>query len=242
MPISWEAYASRGSFIVRAALCDPSLLYAAAARRARRARARTPTPTRDHHGDRDARPRRRPQTPTQTPTETPASPTSDARHQHADAVPLAGGDRRRDAHAPRHRARPRRRRPPRPPRTRKRTRSGKRAKNGKSAKGCVTTKSSTSTRGCDKAQPVAREEAARDTPVPTRPLTRSDGTPAPTNPGYSLASPRPGSRSACRTSSSTSSGSRRSCSRSTRPPACSTACAGRSWPRSTRSRPTTAAT
>ena len=49
-------------------------------------------------------------------------------------------------------------------------------------------------------------------------------------------------RSACRTSSSTSSGSRRSCSRSTRPPASSTASAGRSWPRSTRSRPTTAAT
>ena len=49
-------------------------------------------------------------------------------------------------------------------------------------------------------------------------------------------------RSASRTSSSTSSGSRRSCCRSTRPPASSTACAGRSWPRSTRSRPTTAAT
>ena len=49
-------------------------------------------------------------------------------------------------------------------------------------------------------------------------------------------------RSACRTSSSTSSASRRSCSRSTRPPASSTACAGRSWPRSTRSRPTTGAT
>ena len=37
-------------------------------------------------------------------------------------------------------------------------------------------------------------------------------------------------RSACRTSSSTSSGFRRSCSRSTRPPACSTASAGRSSP------------
>ena len=49
-------------------------------------------------------------------------------------------------------------------------------------------------------------------------------------------------RSACRTSSSTSSASRRSCCRSTRPPASSTACAGRSWPRSTRSRPTTGAT
>ena len=49
-------------------------------------------------------------------------------------------------------------------------------------------------------------------------------------------------RSASRTSSSTSSGSRRSCSRSTRPPASSTACAGRSSRRSTRSRPTTAAT
>ena len=48
--------------------------------------------------------------------------------------------------------------------------------------------------------------------------------------------------SASRTSSSTSSGSRPSSSRSTRPPASSTACAGRSWRRSTRSRPTTAAT
>ena len=49
-------------------------------------------------------------------------------------------------------------------------------------------------------------------------------------------------RSACRTSSSRSSGSRPSCFRSTRPPASSTACAGRSSRRSTRSRPTTAAT
>ena len=49
-------------------------------------------------------------------------------------------------------------------------------------------------------------------------------------------------RSACRTSSSTSSGFLPSCSRSTRPPACSTASAGRSSPASTRSRPTTAAT
>ena len=48
--------------------------------------------------------------------------------------------------------------------------------------------------------------------------------------------------SASRTSSSRSSASRRSCCRSTRPPASSTACAGRCWPRSTRSRPTTAAT
>ena len=49
-------------------------------------------------------------------------------------------------------------------------------------------------------------------------LTTSTGTPAPTNPSYSLATPGR-LRSACRTSSSTSSGSRPSCSRSTRPPA-----------------------
>ena len=54
--------------------------------------------------------------------------------------------------------------------------------------------------------------------------------------------PRPGSGRRSRTSSSTSSGSRPSCFRSTRPPAPSTASAGRSWRRSTRSRPTTAAT
>ena len=48
--------------------------------------------------------------------------------------------------------------------------------------------------------------------------------------------------SVSRASLSTSSGSRRSCSRSTRPPACSTACGGRSSRRSTRSRPTTGAT
>ena len=53
----------------------------------------------------------------------------------------------------------------------------------------------------------------------------------------------PGPRgSASRTSSSRSSGSRRSCSRSTRPRGSSTGSAGRSSPRSTRSRPTTAAT
>ena len=49
-------------------------------------------------------------------------------------------------------------------------------------------------------------------------------------------------RRGCRTSSSASSGCRRSCCRSTRRRGSSTASAGRSWPRSTRSRPTTAAT
>ena len=49
-------------------------------------------------------------------------------------------------------------------------------------------------------------------------------------------------RRGCRTSSSASSGCRRSCCRSIRPPGSSTASAGRCWRRSTRSRPTTAAT
>ena len=85
-------------------------------------------------------------------------------------------------------------------------------------------------RAKDKVDETVRDRGQNPTARPTRP-TR------PTR------SPRPGPRvSACRTSSSTSSASRRSCSRSTRPPASSTACAGRSWPRSTRSRPTTAAT
>ena len=57
--------------------------------------------------------------------------------------------------------------------------------------------------------------------------------------------PRPARRrrrSGCRTSSSRSSGSRRSCCRSTRPRAPSTGSRGRCWRRSTRSRPTTGAT
>ena len=54
--------------------------------------------------------------------------------------------------------------------------------------------------------------------------------------------PRPRSASAYRTSSSASSASRPSCFRSTRPPERSTASAGKCSRRSTRSRPTTAAT
>ena len=90
-------------------------------------------------------------------------------------------------------------------------------------------------------RPRARGAQASVDALPARAAT-IDGTPTLDNPTFSLAHARRRARSACRTSSSTSSASRPSCSRSTRPPASSTACAGRSWPRSTRSRPTTAAT
>ena len=77
----------------------------------------------------------------------------------------------------------------------------------------------------------------------TRPARPSGRTAPPPPPTPVTRSPPPARlRSASRTSSSTSSASRPSSSPSTRPPASSTACAGRSSPRSTRSRPTTAAT
>ena len=75
-----------------------------------------------------------------------------------------------------------------------------------------------------------RDDASADTRARAR-TTRPTRSPSPAPP-----------RSASRTSSSTASGSRRSCCRSTRPRARSTASAGSCWPRSTRSRPTTAAT
>ena len=75
-----------------------------------------------------------------------------------------------------------------------------------------------------------------------RRAAQPDGTPTLGNPTLLAGAPGPGADRRARTSSSTSSASRRSCCRSTRPPASSTASAGRSWPRSTRSRPTTAAT
>ena len=91
-------------------------------------------------------------------------------------------------------------------------------------------------------QPEAgRQERRR--PRRRRPPRNADGSPTPLEQPDRLARHSPARRrSASRTSSSTSSASRPSCSRSTRPPASSTASAGRSWRRSTRSRPTTGAT
>ena len=89
-------------------------------------------------------------------------------------------------------------------------------------------------RGRDQGRQASTSTATtrRATPTARRPST--------TRPSRSRCRAR--RASACRTSSSRSSASRRSCCRSTRPPASSTACAGRCSPRSTRSRPTTAAT
>jgi murein DD-endopeptidase MepM/ murein hydrolase activator NlpD len=69
----------------------------------------------------------------------------------------------------------------------------KRAKNADEGEGCI----STSTSGCDsdKLRGDHRVEAPpapkKTTPVPARPLTRSNGTPAPSNPTVSLATPGP---------------------------------------------------
>ena len=89
-------------------------------------------------------------------------------------------------------------------------------------------------------RPTSRPTARAPAPATPRPRTRTARRRSRTPRSRSR---RPAPRaSACPTSSSRSSASRRSCSRSTRPRGSSTACAGRSWPRSTRSRPTTAAT
>ena len=96
-------------------------------------------------------------------------------------------------------------------------------------------------RGPDRrARAAGRDARARRSTRPTRPATRTARRRSTTRPSRWPSRAPPASAS--RTSSSRSSASRPSCSRSTRPPASSTACAGRSWPRSTRSRPTTAAT
>ena len=88
-----------------------------------------------------------------------------------------------------------------------------------------------------------RVQGGRQARGPGRPscATRRFADPAQPRLRRRAARARPSPR-ACRTSSSASSGCRSSCCRSTRRPGSSTACAGRSWPRSTRSRPTTAAT
>ena len=80
----------------------------------------------------------------------------------------------------------------------------KRAKNADQAEGCLDAsssskkaKTSTSTSGCDSAKLRGdhRVEAPpapkKTTPLPARPLTRSNGTPAPSNPTVSLATPGP---------------------------------------------------
>jgi murein DD-endopeptidase MepM/ murein hydrolase activator NlpD len=66
----------------------------------------------------------------------------------------------------------------------------KRAKknNVDSAEGCL---SSTSSRGCKKVEPVKHEPQPTVPKVPTRPLTRSNGTPTASNPTVSLATPGP---------------------------------------------------
>jgi hypothetical protein len=98
-----------------------------------------------------------------------------------------------------------------------------------------------STGGGTDREETTEERDARERRDPRSRYRAPDGQPTMANPTLSVADIG-AAPSACRTSSSTSSASRRSCSRSTRRPASSTASAGRSWRRSTRSRPTTAAT
>ena len=172
------------------------------------------------------------ETPTPTPTPT-ATPTP--RRRPSDAR------RRRPPHARAPPSRPAR--PRRPPRARE---QGRRTERRQAASRPLADRSEHARpehRGARPASSRSRPRTSRATtstsPNPTR---NTDGSPTLDNPTVSLAEPGARAASASRTSSSRSSASRRSCSRSTRPPASSTACAGRSWPRSTRSRPTTAAT
>jgi murein DD-endopeptidase MepM/ murein hydrolase activator NlpD len=71
----------------------------------------------------------------------------------------------------------------------------KRAQNADDAEGCITsgtsTKSSTSSRGCKKVEPLAGDHQVTLPAVPTRPLTRSNGSPTTSNPTMSLATPGP---------------------------------------------------
>jgi murein DD-endopeptidase MepM/ murein hydrolase activator NlpD len=72
----------------------------------------------------------------------------------------------------------------------------KRAKNADDAEGCLssstaTKKTSTSSRGCKKVEPLAGDHHLTVPKLPTRPLTRSNGSPTPSNPTVSLATPGP---------------------------------------------------
>ena len=93
------------------------------------------------------------------------------------------------------------------------------------------------------AEPEAEEEAGAHRPDGRNPLRNPDGSPTRTNPGFFDALPGPLDRNRRpELRDPQVPRARSSCCRSTRPPASSTASAGRSSPRSTRSRPTTAAT
>src|SRR4051794_13593053 len=102
-----------------------------------------------------------------SPTDTPAAAPTAAPTSGTTATPAATA-------APKHRHK-----------SRKPTK-----KNSQSAKGCITS-GSTSGRGCKKVAPVVHRRSPVVTTVPARPLTRRNGTPTPSNPTASIATPGP---------------------------------------------------
>ena len=184
----------------------------------------TATPHRDRHGaarrDRDPRtrrrPRRRPPRPRPTETEPPPTPT-------ATATATATATRRRSA--------PRSGREPLEAQERSGPRVHREHRQGFDLDLSFRVRRGREQTEGHRSSPTLRRRSSRTRTARPPRATRATRSPLP--------APR---RSACRTSSSTSSGFLPSCSRSTRPRACSTASAGRSSRASTRSRPTTAAT
>ena len=184
-----------------------------------------------------------------TPGQPAACPEGYPPSETAPATPPARPPRRPrrplPSSPPPRRSRPRR--PPRPRRRRPRRRAASRSSRRTSspATASLTVKRRLSVRP-RRPNPAERQGRPRRRHRQGRRQGAGEGrqpaaTPRPSTTRRSSSRPRSAALGA-RTSCSTASRSRPSCSRSTRPPACSTACAGRSSPRSTRSRPTTAAT
>ena len=158
----------------------------------------------------------------------------------------------RAAPGARHGRAPRARRPPeqttplRPPQTGRRATDGEPTGDNQGQTGSVERHA-----GQERAEALADQRHAPNPRVKGEGSDKHDKTkrprpatarPPPSNPTFFDALPGPATAPASRTSSSRSSTCRPSCCRSTRPPASSTASAGRCSRRSTRSRPTTAAT
>ena len=175
----------------------------------------------------------------------------DARYPEAEAH-AGSGSAARDA-TPRPRL-PLRPRSPRPRNPRPRSRTPARASAAALPRSAATRASASGARRTRRATTASASSAGASRLNPKMRLHRSGGaagargcaTTTARRRGTTRASSTPSRvrrrRPGCRTSSSGSSGCRRSCCRSTRRRGSSTGSAGRCWRRSTRSRPTTAAT